>query len=58
MKPTSWISTLDGGGEAILFYPSPLSVDAETDLIEWLEFVLAILKRRQSARLSMRQEGS
>ena len=49
MTPTSWISSLGEEGEAILTYPSSLSELAQADLIEWLELVTAILKRRQVA---------
>ncbi len=58
MRPASWISSLGDEGEVVLSYPSPLSVDAEADLIEWLELVTVILKRRQANRQPTRQEGS
>ena len=48
-----WICALDAGqgGEAQLWYPSQMSEASSGDLIEWLEFVLGVLKKRHDSRL-------
>lgn len=46
----SWVCALDGG-EALLQYPAPLTEANERELLEWLDLVAAILKKRRDRRI-------
>lgn len=60
MTQAMWICALNAGegGEAQLSYPRGLTAEARDDLIEWLEFVAAFLKKRRAAGPASLTEGT